>query len=262
MRSNHRCFKRMGAVRRGYARRFGAAADACCALRQCRFAALTLFVAPILPARSIRCSRHVLQLGVLLRPLARYPSWVFCCAFWPDDGHPLHSAHYIRPIAFVTECRRFGLIQFPSSQLPFFILTLRLFHHSQSLLSAGCKFGFCCIANAVLHGLRVALLSMRELTVNFYSFPSLFSRFLSSSLRACSEFASSLLLVPSRTICSCLIFGPNCQFFGTNLRLCAIRSALFLPSVNRDLGFCKNEASLGPFRSAKTVHNGSVRLSV
>lgn len=32
-------------------------------------------------------------------------------------------------------------------------------------------------------------------------------------------------------------------------------NALFLPSVNRDLGFCKNEASLGPFRSAKTVHN-------
>ena len=34
-----------------------------------------------------------------------------------------------------------------------------------------------------------------------------------------------------------------------------IRGALFLPSVNRDLGFCKNEASLGPFRSGKTVHN-------
>lgn len=32
-------------------------------------------------------------------------------------------------------------------------------------------------------------------------------------------------------------------------------NALFLPPVNRDLGFCKNEASLGPFRSAKTVHN-------
>ena len=30
---------------------------------------------------------------------------------------------------------------------------------------------------------------------------------------------------------------------------------MFLPSVNRDLGFCKNEASLGSFRSAKTVHN-------
>lgn len=32
-------------------------------------------------------------------------------------------------------------------------------------------------------------------------------------------------------------------------------NALFLPPANRDLGFCKNEASLGPFRSAKTVHN-------
>lgn len=32
-------------------------------------------------------------------------------------------------------------------------------------------------------------------------------------------------------------------------------NALFLPSVNCDLGFCKNEASLRPFRSAKTVHN-------
>ena len=94
----------MGAVRRGYARRFGAAADACCALRQCRFAALTLFVAPILPARSIRCSRHVPQLGILLRPLARYPSRVSCCAFWPDNGRRLHSAHCVRkrvpPIRF------------------------------------------------------------------------------------------------------------------------------------------------------------------
>ena len=180
----------MGAVRRGYARRFGAAADACCALRQCRFAALTLFVVPILPARSIRCSRHVPQLGALLRPLARYPSWVSCCAFWPDDGHPLHSAHCVR-----NQCRRFGLIQFPSSQLPFFILALRLFHHSRSLLSAGCKFDFCCIANAVLYEPRVALLGIREITVNFFSFPSLFSRFLSSSFRACSGLASSLLLV-------------------------------------------------------------------
>lgn len=166
-------------------------------MRQCRFAALTLFGALILPVRSIRCSGHVLQLGVLLRLLARYPSWVFCCAFWPDDGRPLHSAHCVQPIAFVTECRRFGLVQFPSSRLPFSILALRLFHHSQSLLSAGCKFDFCCIANAVLHGPRVALLGMREITVNFYSFPSLFSRFLSSSLRACSGFASSLPLVPS-----------------------------------------------------------------
>ena len=32
-------------------------------------------------------------------------------------------------------------------------------------------------------------------------------------------------------------------------------NALFLPPANRALGFCKNEASLGPFRSAKTVHN-------
>ena len=182
----------MGTVRRGYARRFGAAADTCCALRQCRFVALTLFVAPILPARSIRCSRHVPQLGVLLRPLVRYPSWVPVVL-----SGPMMGTHYIQPIAFVTECRRFGLIQFPSSRLPFFILTLRLLHHSRSLLSAGCKFGFCCIANAVLYGPRVASLGMREFTVNFYSFPFLFSRFLSSSLRACSGLASSLLLVPS-----------------------------------------------------------------
>ena len=83
-------------------------------------------------------------------------SWVFCCASWLDipagcpvvHSSPMMGAHYIQPIAFVTECRRFGLIQFPSSQLPFFILTLRLFRHSGSLLSAGCKFDFCCIANA------------------------------------------------------------------------------------------------------------------
>ena len=182
----------MGAVRRGYARRFGAAADACCALRQCRFAALTLFVAPILPARSIWCSRHAPQLGVLLRPLARYPSWVPVVL-----SGPMMGTHYIQTIAFATECRRFCLMQFPSSQLPFFILTLRLFHHSRSLLSAGCKFGFSCNANAALHGPRVALLGMREITVNSYSFPSLLSRLLSSSFRACSGLASSLLLVPS-----------------------------------------------------------------
>lgn len=135
-------------------------------------------------------------------------SWVFCCAPWLDFpagcfavlSGPMMGTHYIQPIAFVTECRRFGLMQFPSSRLPFFILALRLFHHSQSLLSAGCKFDFCCIANAVLHGPRVALLGMREITVNFYSFPSLFSRLLSSSLRACFEstvgaFLNNLLLL-------------------------------------------------------------------
>lgn len=83
------------------------------------------------------------------------------------------GTHYIQPIAFVTECRRFGLMLFPSLQLPFFILALRLFRHSRSLLSAGCKFGFCCNANAVLYGPRVALLGMRELTVIFtLSLPS------------------------------------------------------------------------------------------
>lgn len=110
--------------------------------------------------------------------------------------------HYIQSIAFVTECRRFGLMQFPSSQLPFFILALRLFRHSRSLLSAGCKFGFCCNANAVLHGPRVALLGMRETTVNFL-LPPLFSAsfiFFSCLLRACFEstvgaFLNNLLLL-------------------------------------------------------------------
>lgn len=136
------------------------------------------------------------------------PSWAFCCTLWLDIpvgcpvvlSGPMVGTHYIQPIAFVTECRRFGLMQFPSSQLPFFILALHLFHHSRSLLSAGCKFGFCCIANAVLYGPRVALLGMREITVNSYSFPSLFPRLLSSSLRACFEstvgaFLNNLLLL-------------------------------------------------------------------
>ena len=139
-------------------------------------------------------------------------SWVFCCASWLDipAGCPavlsgsMMGIHYIQPIAFVTECRRFGLMQFPSSQLPFFILTLRLFRHSRSLLSAGCKFGFCCNANAVLHGPRVALLGMRETTVNFLLFPfPLFSvSFIFSSclLWACFEstvgaFLNNLLLL-------------------------------------------------------------------
>ena len=132
-------------------------------------------------------------------------SWVFCCAPWLDIpagcsavfSGPMMGAHYIQPIAFVTECRRFGLMQFPSSQLPFFILTLRLFRHSRSLLSAGCKFGFCCNANVAPRGPRVALLGMRETTVNFYSFPPLFSRF----------FHLSFVLAPGllRAYCCCLL---------------------------------------------------------
>lgn len=139
-------------------------------------------------------------------------SWVFCCGARLDIpagcsvvlSGPMMGIHYIQPIAFVTECRRFGLIQFPSSQLPFFILTLRLFRHSRSPLSAGCKFGFCCIANAVLYGPRVVLLGMCEITVNFYSFPPLFfsASFIFSSclLRACFEstvgaFLNNLLLL-------------------------------------------------------------------
>ena len=139
------------------------------------------------------------------------PSWAFCCAPWLDipagcpvvHSGPMVGAHYIQPIALVTECRRFGLMQFPSSQLPFFILTLRLFHHSRSLLSTGCKFGFCCNANAVLHGPRVALLGTLETTVNYYSpFPLFSASFIFSSclLRACFEstvgaFLSNLLLL-------------------------------------------------------------------
>lgn len=139
------------------------------------------------------------------------PSWAFCCAPWLDIpagcpvvlSDPMMGAHYIQSIAFVTECRRFGLMQFPSSQLPFFILALRLFYHSRSLLSAGCKFGFCRIANAVLHGPRALLLGMRELTVNFYSPSPLFSAsfiFSSCLLQACFEstvgaFLSNLLLL-------------------------------------------------------------------
>ena len=183
----------MGAVRRGYARRFGTAADTCCALRQCRLAALTLFVAPILPARSIRRFRHVPQLGVLLRPLARYPSRAPCCAFWPDNGRPLNSAHCVRnrvpPIRFD------AISQFAASVL----------YSGTSLIPPLLSASFCWFANlvfaalphAALHGPRVAMLGMREITVNFYSFPPLFSRLLSSSLRACSRLASSLLLVPS-----------------------------------------------------------------
>lgn len=138
-------------------------------------------------------------------------SWVFCCAPWLDIpagcpavlSGPMMGIHYIQPIAFVTECRRFGLMQFPSSQLSFFILALRLFRHSRSLLSAGCKFGFCCNANAAPRGPRVALLGMREITVIFYSFLASFLgsfRLSSCLLRICFEsavgaFLSNLLLL-------------------------------------------------------------------
>lgn len=157
----------MGAVRRGYARRFGTAADTCCALRRCKFAALTLFVAPILPARSTWCSRHVPQLGVLLRPLARYPSRAPCCAFRPDDGRPLHSAHCVRnrvpPIRFDS------ISQFAASAL----------YSDASLISPLLSASFCWLQIwFLLHcecgtaWPRVALLGMREITVNFYSLPS------------------------------------------------------------------------------------------
>ena len=190
----------MGAVRRGYARRFGAAADTCCALRQCRFAvlgqcrfaALTLFVAPILPARSIRCSRHVPQLGVLLRPLARYPSWVSCCAFWPDNGHPLHSAHCVRnrvpPIWFDS------ISQFAASVL----------YSDTSLIPPLLSASFCWLQIWFLphchmrHCMgRVWQCSACAKLPLLFTLPPLFSRLLSSSLRACSGLASSLLLVPS-----------------------------------------------------------------
>ena len=59
---------------------------------------------------------------------------------------------------------------------------------------------FAALPHAALHGPRVALLGMREITVNSYSFPSLFPRLLSSSLRACFEstvgaFLNNLLLL-------------------------------------------------------------------
>lgn len=139
------------------------------------------------------------------------PSWAFCCAPWLDIpagcsvvlSGPMMDIHCIQPIAFVTECRRFGLIQFPSSQLPFFILALRFFHHSRSLLSAGCKFGFCCNANVAPRGPRVALLGMRETTVFLlFPFPLFSAPFIFSSclLRICFEstvgaFLSNLLLL-------------------------------------------------------------------
>lgn len=68
---------------------------------------------------------------------------------------------------------------------------------------------------------------------------SFFLSFFSSPLR--TLLASSLhrvCLSSHRAICSCLIFGPNCQFFGTNLRLCTMKNALSSLAIDRDLGFC------------------------
>lgn len=140
------------------------------------------------------------------------PSWVFCCASWLDipAGCPvvlsgqMMGTHYIQPIASVTECRRFGLIQFPSSQLPFFILALRLFHHSRSLLSAGCKFGFCRIATCGIAWAACGNARHARNYRQFLLFPSpLFSAsfiFSSCLLQACFEstvgaFLSNLLLL-------------------------------------------------------------------
>lgn len=140
------------------------------------------------------------------------PSWVFCCAPWLDipAGCPvvlsgqMMGTHYIQPIASVTECRRFGLIQFPSSQLPFFILALRLFHHSRSLLSAGCKFGFCRIATCGIAWAACGNARHARNYRQFLLFPSpLFSAsfiFSSCLLQACFEstvgaFLSNLLLL-------------------------------------------------------------------
>lgn len=110
---------------------------------------------------------------------------------------PMMGARYIQPIAFVTERRRFGLIQFPSSQLRSLFWHFAYFTTPERFFLLVANLVFAALPHAALHGPRVALLGMREITVNFYSFPSLFSRLLSSSFRACSGLASSLLLVPS-----------------------------------------------------------------
>lgn len=138
------------------------------------------------------------------------PSWVFCCAPWLDipAGRPvvlsgqMMGAHYIQPIAFVIACRRFGLMQFPSSQLPFFILALRLFHHSRSLLSAGCKFDFAALRMRYCMGHVWHCSACAKLPLIF-TLPPLFSAsliFFSCLLRACFEstvgaFLNNLLLL-------------------------------------------------------------------
>ncbi len=69
----------------------------CCALRQCKFAALTL-------------SSRRFCLCVPSGVLGMRPSWVFCCAPWPDPisqlgvlllSCPMMGIHCIQPIAFV-----------------------------------------------------------------------------------------------------------------------------------------------------------------
>lgn len=230
----------MGAVRRGYARRFGAAADTCYALRQCRFAALTLFVAPILPARSIRCSRHVPQLGVLLRLLARYPSWVSCCVFWLDDGHTLHSAHCVRnrvpPIRFD------AISQFAASVL----------YSGTSLIPPLLSASFCWLQILVFAAMRMWHRVGRvwhcsvcaKLSLIFtLSLPSFLGSFRLSSclLRICFEstvgaFLNNLLLFD---------IWSELSTFWHKFAVVHDEKRIVPAFANRDLGFCKSEASLG-----------------
>lgn len=116
---------------------------------------------------------------------------------------PIMDAHYIQPIAFVIACRRFGLMQFPSSQLRSLFWHFAYSTTPERFFLLVANLVFAALPHAALHGPRVAMLGMREITVTFYSPSPLFSAsfiFSSCLLRACFEstvgaFLNNLLLL-------------------------------------------------------------------
>ena len=163
------------------------------------------------------------------------PNWVSCCAPWLDIpagcsvvlSGPMMGTHCIQPIAFVTECRRFGLMQFSSSSFR------SLFWHFA--YSATPDRFFLLVANLVFAALRMwrrvgrvwhcsvcAKLSL----ISTLSLPSFLGSFRLSSclLRICFEstvgaFLNNLLLFDIWSEWGCgHFFGPATppalSFFG------------------------------------------------
>lgn len=180
------------------------------------------------------------------------PNWVSCCAPWLDIpagcsvvlSGPMMGTHCIQPIAFVTECRRFGLMQFSSSSFR------SLFWHFA--YSATPDRFFLLVANLVFAALRMwrrvgrvwhcsvcAKLSL----ISTLSLPSFLGSFRLSSclLRICFEstvgaFLNNLLLFD---------IWSELSTFWHKFAVVHDEERIVPAFANRDLGFCKSEASLG-----------------
>lgn len=110
---------------------------------------------------------------------------------------PIMGTHNIQPVAFVTEHRRFGLIQFPSSQLRSLFWHFAYFTTLERFFLLVANLVFAALPHAALHGPRVALLGMAKL-------PLISTLFLPSFL---GFFHLLFVLAPGllRVYCWCLL---------------------------------------------------------